>query len=351
MARQIYQSIKNRSLLFYFISFGFAILLLLTFNASSLTFTVLTGMGVGICLISFLFVGIYSVRGSNKQTQIDSGSAEFEKLKQDLKDWVPEESPAIMLGASGIYSIVFGLGITDALGKYAEFLNTISSPALNAPLDILGTYGPSLSYTCRLLGFLVTIIPFIHGALLMFSNKWYFNKEKNTFHFGLAFIFFIFAFIHSTLFFFVALNIPETSSFLLILWIVMIVNVGWLLVQVLITRQYLDRNEYFLSPWILINMSTFVFLSMFMLTPSRLFSGDSSISNDFWLNLLVLVVLTARSAVDYFVGWKSLYNKIPKRKKVDEIMTLSSTLRNNQQIATEEYDELNRLAAKKLSVI
>jgi hypothetical protein len=347
MARQIIQSFKKRSLLFYFISLGLAILLLVTFKESFLDFTEAVSIGVGLCLFSLLSVAINSRRGSGAAVQQDQWTAE--KLKQEIEEWVPEESPAVMLGASGIYSIVFGLGIVDALNKYAEFLNTIRVAVLNAPMDILGAYDSGLSYTFRLLGFLVTIIPFIHGALLMFSWRWYFNKGKNTYHFGLAFIFFIFAFIHTVLFFFVALNIPDTSLFLLILWIIMIVNIGWLLCQVKIARKYLGRNEYFLTPWILINTSTFVFLTMFILAPPGLLADDRNTSDDLWLNVLILVILVARSVVDYLVGWKSLYNKLPKRNKMVEILTLSSILLGNGRITPADFTEVRNLAAKKLS--
>jgi hypothetical protein len=188
MARQIIQSFKKWGyLIVYFIFLGLAILLLVTFKESSLAFTEAVSIGVGLCLFSFLFVAIDSLRGSGAGVQQAQGSGTAvqlhqwtaEKLKQEIEEWDPQESPAVMLGASGIYSIVFGLGIVEALSKYTEFLGTIRDSVLNASMDnILDTYVPALSYTFRLLGFLVTIIPFIHGALLMFSWKWYFNKKK-----------------------------------------------------------------------------------------------------------------------------------------------------------------------------
>jgi hypothetical protein len=141
-----------------------------------------------------------------------------EKDASEKEEWL-EESPAVVLGTQGIYGIVYGLGISEALNGYVNLLSSKSNNLLySAPLGMLGTVGLFFPDTFRLVGFLITIIPFIHGAILTFSNKWYYNKTEKNYHFGVAFIFFIMVFAHSALFFFVALNIHYISLFLLLLW-------------------------------------------------------------------------------------------------------------------------------------
>lgn len=118
------------------------------------------------------------------------------------EEWDPDESPAVMLGANGLFSIVYGLGVTDALTGYAKWLNDLGKGMSSVvSLDLIGILGMSVPYTFRLIGFLVTIIPFIHGTVLMFSNKWYYDKLEDKYHFGVAFIYFIVAFTHAILFF------------------------------------------------------------------------------------------------------------------------------------------------------
>jgi hypothetical protein len=116
---------------------------------------------------------------------------------------IEQESPAIILGSSGIYGIINGLGIIEALTSYAQSLSEkLKSHIINNSYAFLGIIILDLSNTFRLIGFLVTIIPFIHGAILTFSNKRYKHKITEKYRFDLAFLFFIVIFLHTSLFFF-----------------------------------------------------------------------------------------------------------------------------------------------------
>jgi hypothetical protein len=232
-------------------------------------------------------------------------------LKAKEEEWNPEESPAVILGAGGIYGIVIGLGISDAIGKYTETIGTkVSTYLSNNPGNLLGILTLDLPYSFRLIGFLVTILPFIHGAILSFSNKWYYNQQEKKSHFGLAFIFLIVVFIHTILFFFTAVNL-SSSLFILSLFLLMGLNTPWLLIQGVITRKYVGRNDLFIDPWVLLNFNTFAFLAVFIFGFPNLFGTSNDVDSNYLLNLLILIVLTSRSVVDYIVGWKSLYNKMP----------------------------------------
>src|SRR5437867_8709284 len=96
--------------------------------------------------------------------------------------------PAIILASTGIYGIVNGLGITDTLINYSKCLTKATDCLLNSvPMSItaVGLFGMlsmDFPYTFRLIGFLVTIVPFIHGAILTFSNRWYYDKVERESH-------------------------------------------------------------------------------------------------------------------------------------------------------------------------
>jgi hypothetical protein len=204
-----------------------------------------------------------------------------------------EESPAIIVGITGLYGIVNGIGVTDALYDYGKALtiNHISS----APWGLLGILSVDLPYTFRLVAFLVTIIPFVHGAILTTSRKWYKS------HHLLAFVFFILVFIHAILFYLVALNISNISLFILLLWTIMALNSVWIVIQRLIS----GRRDIFVNEWFLLNFNTFAFLSVFVFVPANF----DDVANNFNLNLLILLVMFSRSITDYIVGWKGLYNR------------------------------------------
>jgi hypothetical protein len=158
------------------------------------------------------------------------------------------------------------------------------------------------------IAFLVTILPFVHGAILMFSNQWY--KDNNgTSHFRLAFVFFIAVFFQTALLYYAAIYVEEASLFIIFLWFLMIVNISWLLLQGLPTYSVLGRNDYFLYRWVPVNFNTTAYLSIFLFISPNVFSGID-IENNYLINLLIMTVLVTRSISDYYLAWKDLYNKI-----------------------------------------
>jgi hypothetical protein len=219
------------------------------------------------------------------------------------------------LGFGGIYGIIAGLGISDALDNYSVALSTTINSHLvnntvlsNTLIDLVGGVPFDWSYTFRLVGFLVTILPFIHGTIITFSNKWYNDgKEK---HYGLAFIFFIVAFAHTVLFFFMALNLENIALFFLYLFGVMILNTVWIPIQTALTKRYETKNI-FGNEWAILNFNTLAFILIFVYAIPSLITGTQNIGNDPWVNFLILVILFSRSLSDYAVGWKMVYNRAP----------------------------------------
>ena len=218
------------------------------------------------------------------------------------------------MGSSGIYGIINGLAIVEALTSYAQSLSEkLKSHIINNSYAFLGIITLDLSNTFRLIGFLVTIIPFIHGAILTFSNKWYKHKITEKYRFDLAFLFFIVIFLHTSLFFFLALNITSFSFFVVLLWTIMLINTPWLAFQAFLTMKKLKRADVFLYGWIIINFNTFAFLSVFVVLPSSMFLNNENTSKDLIINGLILIVLVVRTIADYKIGWTELYNPINSR--------------------------------------
>jgi hypothetical protein len=241
---------------------------------------------------------IFKSRTNEGLTQ-DEGK-NLQVLKQKLGVPENQESPAVILGMGGLYAVVNGLGITEALTKYADSLG--------------GSFADLLPYSLRLITFLVTIVPFIHGFILTFSNRWYYDAESNTTHYEWAFVFFIVVFFQTVLLFFAAVNVQHFELFFFMLWSLTIFNAPWLCVQIYyILKDKINIVNVFPKQWIILNFNTAAFLSILV------FAGDqlpTAAQRDVFIiiNALILLVLLCRSIADYMVGWKDLYNRPPDPK-------------------------------------
>lgn len=255
------------------------------------------------------------IRSAKDQHEKNTSMQELEKLKATMPE--NEESPAVILGMGGLYGIVNGLGIAEALSKYAESLgNSMAHHLSNNPAVLVSLFWVIVQdlslYTMRLSAFLIIIIPFIHGFILTFSNRWYYDTINQKYHYFWAFIFFIIVFIQTVIFFLAALNIERVAHFILMLWLLMVINTTWLPVQSFIMKEQINLRNIFPKQWIILNFNTLSFLSVFALSPYDLPGGAQDIANNTLLNFLILLVLLARSIADYTVGWKALYNRLPE---------------------------------------
>ena len=229
----------------------------------------------------------------------------FEKLKNKLRIPENEESPAVILGMGGVYAIVNGLGITEALTKYAEaFGGNVQA--------FVGTIPDLLPYGLRLVTFLITIVPFIHGFILTFSNRWYYDVERNKTRYEWAFVFFMVVFFQTVLLFFAALNVHKFNIFIDMLWALMVFNAPWLYVQIkYILKKQINIVHVFPKQWIILNFITASFLSVFIFEPGLLATAQ----NNLWVNILFFFVLFSRTVADYKVGWNDLYIEHLTQKK------------------------------------
>jgi hypothetical protein len=227
-----------------------------------LDFRLLCGVAAILCLIGFFLTGVVSskilrtirvtsainfARATILAAHPEKEGVEIKALLVAHANEVPpmnveEENLTLpqILGTGGIYGIVFGLGVTNAIEKYIDrtsgaIANYFANhTAINQTLGVFTNstnYVPSivpilqlnLPETFRFAGFLFTIIPFIHVTILMFSKKWYLDTDSNP-HYFVALLYFIVVFIITIMYFFVALNILDTAFFIYSLWLVMAFN-------------------------------------------------------------------------------------------------------------------------------
>jgi len=229
----------------------------------------------------------------------------------DVQLTAEPEDNATIVGIGGIFGIIGGLGIAEALITYFGSLAVNGTSTSTSLFQIVNI---DWSYTYRIVGFLAMILPFIHGFIITITAKWYHEPITDTYHFRLALVFFIAVLIHTVLFFLLAEYVEKVSFYILYLWSIFIFNILWLLIQSALTYEILKRTDTFLHEWIIINFITVAYLSVFVFAyPSLL--GDNSATTagkDVCLNLQIALVLVIRTVSDYTVGWKKVYNKETK---------------------------------------
>lgn len=222
----------------------------------------------------------------------------------------PEDN-AIIVGIGGIFGIISGLGISEALATYFGSLIVNTSATFTSLIQIVTI---DWAYTYRIAGFLAIIIPFIHGFIVTLTAKWYHNTITDIYHFRLAFLFFIAVIIHTVLFFLLALNVQNIPVYILYLWSILIFNILWLLIQSALTYGILKRTDTFIHEWITLNFITVAYISVFIFAYPNLLQPNSNVTvgQDAYLNLQIALVLIFRTVCDYTVGWKKVYNKETK---------------------------------------
>lgn len=227
-----------------------------------------------------------------------------------------------LLGTGGVYGIVLGLGIFEALGKYVErttagmvnyFNNTAINQTIgnfsnstNMTLSIAPILQSNLPEALRLSGFLFTLIPFVHGTMLMFSKKWYHDTEYKP-HYFVALIYFIVVFIITIMYLFIAVNIMDSAFFLYSLWILTAFNSVWLVVHSKILKSKLKKQFLIHREWIFLDLNTLAFLSVFLFASPNLLSINQFVESDSAINFLISLILFSRALTGYIISWNEFY--------------------------------------------
>lgn len=248
--------------------------------------------------------------------------ANKEKPPPENIDNEPNLTVPELLGTGGIYGIILGLGIFEALGKYVEktttgmvnyFNNTAINQSIgnftnstNITLSIAPILQSNLPEALRLSGFLFTLIPFVHGTMLMFSKKWYHDTKYEP-HYFVALIYFIVVFVITIMYLFIAVNIMDSAFFLYSLWILMAFNSVWLVVYGKILKSKLKKQFLIHREWIFLDLNTLAFLSVFLFASPNLLSINKIVESDSAINFLIFIILFSRALTGYIISWSEFY--------------------------------------------
>lgn len=152
--------------------------------------------------------------------------------------------------------------------------------------------------------FLVTLIPFFHGAMLYMDTE---IRGRAT----VVMVDFLALFSQTVLFFVMAEFVREPTSFV-IAWIVLLaVGVAWVLW--LMSPMPRDSKRQDAEPifreyrsWAIINfICSLVLLAVYFLVPS----GDGRIGPDLRLGLILMVIAIVRTAADYWFSRAVYFEK------------------------------------------
>jgi hypothetical protein len=208
--------------------------------------------------------------------------------------------PAFVFGK--IYAIVNGLGIVQTLQDYVKIINenlaNLSARTFSSILEVAPIQ------TLRLFGFFMTQIPFLHGAVLALSSdtsEFRTDPSRNQY---LPFLIFVALLVHAALFYFVGTNLLNLPLFTFFLWILFTFNSVWLSVlRILIPRELVIRE------WIQLNSITAAFIFAYFFYPYFI-DSSYTMTDEFSSNIVLLVILTSRTILDYGFGWTNFYKQV-----------------------------------------
>lgn len=200
-------------------------------------------------------------------------------LPQNISD-IRRDNPVLILGA--IYGIVAAFAITQALINFgqASHFERIEELLFENAINII-----------LLTSFFLVAIPFYHGATVFLSSRAaeliHERKQRQ------IFFYFIMLFTEATFLFLMGISVTSVEQFVIWLFVLMIVDLGWTLVAYLIIR-----DEALPPEWIHLDFLTIVFLLIFVfLYPSAV-----------WFSPFTLfIVLLFRTLIDYRVAWNLVY--------------------------------------------
>jgi hypothetical protein len=142
----------------YLVPIVISILVLVLPSVLPLPLTQLATLTAVLCVFALFFTAITPYiwarnslsKEDRKATKIiQTVTKKQEKDASEKEEWL-EESPAVALGTQGIYGIVYGLGISEALSGYLNLLsNKSTNLQYSAPLGLLGTVGLAFPDTFR----------------------------------------------------------------------------------------------------------------------------------------------------------------------------------------------------------
>ena len=139
--------------------------------------------------------GLKTIKDGLKLNEASTDILQNEKERLDSIQTTEEKAEAaLIIGISAIYALVNSFGISESLVGYFETLSMNLNTELHSIIEAVKI---NYAYSFRLGGYLATIIPFIHGAIMTITTKWYHDPLSNIYHYRIAFLFFIAILVHT----------------------------------------------------------------------------------------------------------------------------------------------------------
>ena len=216
-----------------------------------------------------------------------------------------------------IFAIISGLAITKSLESFNmalkidngvnEVTNSNQTTQMNVTDGI--SWGIQVSHTSTvdvimIICFFMVSIPFIHATAVFLTNTNLIDKQT---HRQKAIILHYILLLVETIFLFLVaanVNIHQNSLFLVFLTFMVAVDVLWTIVELSIIK-----NNNLPLEWMYNNFLMILFLFYFMVyLHSPMFEIESIPENPL-VYLILLVIISLRTIINYKVAWKNIYSK------------------------------------------
>jgi hypothetical protein len=153
-----------------------------------------------------------------------------------------------------------------------------------------------------LIAFLVTIIPFFHGAMCHLERS-YLQKADTQLRSGALLSDFVILFVQAVIFFIFARSMPDARLSTAVLLTLLALDVVWGVTTSTLLRR---RPHLRLAPmrWAIVNLCTLPFLAVILLLDTDV---PEARTVDGRVALGLMVVAAVRTVADYAVSWHDLY--------------------------------------------
>jgi hypothetical protein len=199
----------------------------------------------------------------------------------------------------------------NSVKQLTEFYNVVTGAALafaiSKLIDSNAAFFPvKTDFAFNFLSFLITILPFHHGAVRHLFASYVEEGAKERIIGGALAIDFAILFLQACLFVTLALLIEKTNLFLLVLIALLFVDCVWGFLTHLTLSNAKDQGSE--KTWALINLVASAILVVFYLLAPPLLGG--------WQNMDVLILTGCilRTALDYYFCWDFYYPPTKKRQ-------------------------------------
>lgn len=191
-----------------------------------------------------------------------------------------------------LYTIAVGLGLERAIVNLID----ISYGIIPIKLELIPYF----------VAFLITLIPFYHGAL-RHLNFVYIEEEGKNLRSGALFTDFSFLFLESCLIFSLAILLPNVYWFFIALLLLLLVDILWVLIFLRFSKKE-KKTPLTELRWLIINIIVIISCLInfgvlcILKVPMNIF--------DLEISIFVLVIFITRTVFDYVLCWSFYFPPI-----------------------------------------